>query len=134
MSSRHPDRIVVDTSAVIAVLQQEPGWEDLSARLEVADERLISAATAVEIGIVAESRNPAVTMQRIVRDFGLTVIDVDQQHSERAIEAWRRFGKGRHRAALNFGDCFSYALAESLGAPLLATGEDFRASDIDVIP
>ena len=69
-------------------------------------------------------------MHRLLRDAMVTVTDVDAEAADRAVSAWRRFGKGRHRAGLNFGDCFAYALADRTGFPLLCTGADFTETDI----
>ncbi len=70
---------------------------------------------------------------RFLRDVQIKIVAVDPDAADRALSAWRRYGKGRHRAALNFGDCFAYALAEQTGLPLLCTGDDFAATDLDVI-
>jgi ribonuclease VapC len=129
------DGLVVDTSAVVAVLQTEAGSDALIALLGAAGRRVMSAATRVELGIVVEARfGPAGgdVVERFIRDAGITVVAVDSAMADRALSAWRRFGKGRHRAALNFGDCFSYALAEHSGLPLLCTGSDFAATDLEL--
>ena len=123
--------VVVDTSAIMAVLRQESQAHRVRAILEAADERLISAATIVELGIVVESRTGGrMTIDRVVREFGLTVVDVDAKQARLALEAWRRFSKGRHPASLNFGDCFSYALSEARRTGLLWVGDDFAVTDV----
>ncbi len=128
--------VVVDTSAAVAVLLSEPGSDDLVGSLEAAAARLMSAATRVELGIVIEARLGAAgvdALSRFLRDAEIEIVVVDSDAADRALSAWRRYGKGRHRAALNFGDCFAYALAERTGLPLLCTGDDFAATDLDVI-
>lgn len=129
--------VVVDTSAVVAILQSEEGSDVLLERLAQSSPRLMSAATRVELGIVVEARLGAPgrdLVERFLRDADVEVMAVDADAADRALSAWRRFGKGRHRAALNFGDCFSYALAEDTGVPLLCTGEDFTATDLPTVP
>ncbi|MGH3802728.1 MAG: type II toxin-antitoxin system VapC family toxin [Pseudonocardiaceae bacterium] len=128
--------VVVDTSAAVAVILGEPGSDDLVGDLEGAAARLMSAASRVELGIVIEARlGPAGVdaISRFLRDADIEVMDVDIDAADRALSAWRRYGKGQHHAALNFGDCFAYALAERTGLPLLCTGNDFAATDLEVI-
>jgi ribonuclease VapC len=125
--------VVVDTSAVVAILQSEEGSDRLVECLAAAGVRLMSTATRVELGIVIEARfgpSGRDLVDRLLRDAAVELVDVDAAMADRAMSAWRRFGKGRHRAALNFGDCFSYALAEHSGLPLLCTGADFAATDL----
>ncbi len=128
--------LVVDTSAAVAVITGEPGSEELAVQLENAVARLMSAATRVELGIVIEARLwPAGqdVVDRFMRDAKIDILPVDADLAGRAMSGWRRYGKGRHPAALNFGDCFTYALAERTGHPVLCTGDDFAATDIDVV-
>lgn len=128
--------VIVDTSAAVAVVLSEPGSDDLVCYLDSAATRLMSATSRVELGIVIEARlGPAGAdaISRFLRDAGIEVVDVDIDAADRALSAWRRYGVGRHRAALNFGDCFAYALAERTGLPLLCTGDDFAATDLEVI-
>lgn len=127
--------LVVDTSAVVAVLLGDPGSDALMAALIAANDRLMSAATQVELGIVVEARLGPVgadIVPRFVRDAQIELVPVDGDTASRAVGAWRRYGKGRHAAALNFGDCFVYALAERTGYPVLCVGNDFAATDIEV--
>lgn len=94
------------------------------------------AAIRVELGIVIEARFwPAGqdVVERFLRDAQIEIVPVDADLAARAMSGWRRFGKGRHPAGLNFGDCFTYALAERTGHPVLCTGDDFAATDLDVI-
>jgi ribonuclease VapC len=128
--------VVVDTSAAVAVILGEAGGDQLAEHLENAAARLMSAAIRVELGIVIEARFwPAGqdVVERFLRDAQVDIVPVDADMAARAMSGWRRFGKGRHSAGLNFGDCFSYALAERSGHPVLCTGDAFAATDIDVI-
>jgi ribonuclease VapC len=128
--------LVVDTSAAVAVIFGEPGSSELAARLEDALARLMPAAIRVELGIVVESRlGPAGqdVVERFLRDAKIDIVPVDADLAARAMSGWRRYGKGRHPASLNFGDCFTYALADRTGHPVLCTGDDFAATDIIVV-
>lgn len=128
--------LVVDTSAAVAIVLGEPGGDDLAAYLENAVARLMSAAIRVELGIVMEARlRPAGqdVVERFLRDARIDLVPVDTDLAERAMSGWRRYGKGRHPAGLNFGDCFTYALAERTGHPVLCTGDDFAATDLPVL-
>jgi len=128
--------VVVDTSAVVAILIGEPGSDELIEALAEADQRWMSAATVVELGIVIEARlGPAGRgiVDRFLRDAGIEVVAVDQDAADLAVDGWRRFGRGRHRAALNFGDCFTYGLALARSSAVLCTGDDFAATDVDVV-
>ena len=126
---------MVDTSAAVAIIFGEPGSERLAAQLEGADTRMMSAAIRVELGIVVEARlwpGGQDVVDRFVRDADIDIVPVDRDQAARAVSGWRRYGKGRHEAGLNFGDCFTYALAERTGQRVLCTGNDFNATDIDV--
>jgi ribonuclease VapC len=128
--------LVVDTSAAVAVILGEPGSEELAVHLEDALVRLMSAAIRVELGIVVEARlGPAGqdVVDRFLRDANMDIVPVDADLAARAMSGWRRYGKGRHPAGLNFGDCFTYALAEQTGHPVLCTGDDFAATGITVL-
>lgn len=125
--------MVLDTSAVIAILQNEPGSDHLVEKMEKADSLKISAATVVEAGIVMCSRfgdAGEVEVDQFLFRLGVTIIPVTAQQAELARNAYRKFGKGIYPAALNYGDCFSYALAASLNEPLLYIGEDFNKTDL----
>lgn len=126
--------IVVDTSAVVAVLFEEPGSADVERQL-LGSRCVMSAATRVELGIVIEAKSgPAGTqlLEELLGRIGIEVVPVDAEVAAEAIVGWRRFGKGRHRAGLNFGDTFSYALSRRLGQPLLFVGDDFSHTDVSV--
>jgi ribonuclease VapC len=127
--------VVVDTSAITAILSKEPGADWLVHQLDVAEERLMAAPTAVELAIVLEARAPAGPglARRVLRDARIRVVSLDDDLAERALDGWRRFGKGRHPAAFNLGDCFTYALADSTGLPILCVGDDFRRTDLPTL-
>lgn len=128
--------VVVDTSAVVAILIGEPRSASLADELASRAPRMMAAPTLVELGIVFEARYGAVggaVVERFVRDAAVEVVGFDRTLADRALEGWRRFGKGRHPAALNLGDCFAYGVAAMSGYPVLCTGEDFAATDVAVI-
>lgn len=125
--------LVIDTSAAVALLK--PAGGGLIEALDAAGSRLMSAGSLVELGIVLEARFGPVGLgivERFLRDAQIEVIPVDQEQAGAAVGAWRRYGRGRHAAALNLGDCFTYALAEVTGLPVLCTGDDFARTDLPV--
>jgi ribonuclease VapC len=127
--------MVVDTSALIAVLNGEPGSVRIEAAMLAASRVVLSAATLVEASIVADSRRQpdgVAELDLLLNELGAEIIPVTAAHAETARLAYRDFGKGRHPAGLNFGDCFSYALARALGEPLLFVGNDFGRTDVEV--
>lgn len=127
--------IVVDTSAVVAVLWGEAGSEEIQRHL-LENQCVMSAATRVELGIVVEAKVGAAgtqLLEELLNRAEVEVVAVDADTAAEALICWRRFGKGRHPAGLNFGDTFSYALARRLGQPLLFVGDDFAQTDL-VVP
>ncbi len=127
--------MVIDTSAIVAILLNEPGAPRLTAALEAEPVRRISAAALVETGIVMLTRygeHGEREVDLFVQRAAIDVIAVTKEHAELARGAFRQYGKGRHAAGLNFGDCFSYALAAALDEPLLCVGDDFSKTDIRV--
>lgn len=125
--------MIIDTSALIAILFAEPDAEIYARALATADRCRISAANYVETAIVVEAQ----THNSGSRDFdtffrraGIAIEPVTEEHAHLARDGYARFGKGRHRAGLNFGDAFAYALAKASGEPLLYKGEDFGKTDI----
>jgi ribonuclease VapC len=125
--------MVVDTSALVAILFAEPDAERFARALGDAPVRLLSAVTRVALSFVIEGRkgeSGRADLELLLRDGGFDIVGVTPQQAEIAIEAFRRFGKGRHRAGLNIGDCFSYALAVTADHPLLFKGNDFSYTDI----
>lgn len=126
--------IAVDTSALMAILLGEPESDSLISALEADPDVLISAAIVAEAMIVAGRRNVADEMERLIEDLGLTIVPVTAAAARRVAEAYAVWGKGVHPAGLNFGDCFSYALARDHDCPLLYVGKDFAATDLAVRP
>jgi ribonuclease VapC len=127
--------MVIDSSAVLAIFLGEPERKQLLDAILEAARRQISAATVLEIGIVLESKrgeSAGREFDLFVVRANLEVVAVDAEQIEIARSAWRSFGKGRHPAGLNFGDCFTYALARSSGEPVLAKGGDFALTDIQL--
>ena len=126
-------RMVIDTSALVAIFLGEPERRAFLEHILQAETNLISAANSLETGIVLEARRGEAAGREfdlfIVR-AKLEVVPVDAEQVEIARSAWRKYGKGRHAAGLNFGDCASYALAKSLDAPLLFKGNDFSEMDV----
>jgi ribonuclease VapC len=126
--------MVVDTSAFAAVLLREPEADDFARLLVDAPLRLMSAVTRVELTCVIEGRlheAGRADLEQLLRDLGIEISAVTMQHADLAMEAFRRFGRGRHRARLNIGDCFSYALAKAMDLPLLFKGDDFIHTDVE---
>ena len=127
--------MVIDTSAIVAIFRAEPERRQFMQMIADADVRIISAATVLETGIVLESKrgeNAGREFDLFLSRMQIAVVDVDAEQVEIARRAWRKFGRGRHRAALNLGDCFAYALAKTSGEPLLAKGDDFAQTDIQL--
>jgi ribonuclease VapC len=126
--------MVIDTSAVVAILRQESGAEGLLNRLTSAGARRISAASLLETAIVLESKageRGGEQLDLFLARAQIEVAPVTMEQVRVARKAWRRYGKGSgHAARLNFGDCFSYALAQSLGEELLYKGADFAHTDV----
>lgn len=125
--------MVIDTSALLAILWDEPERRTFIEKIEAADARLLSAASLVETSIVIEARHGAegVKLLDLFLDrAGIEIAPVDDEQAREARLAFSRYGKGRHAAGLNFGDCFAYALAITSGEPLLFKGRDFAATDI----
>jgi ribonuclease VapC len=122
--------IVVDTSALVAVLLDEPGAEACASILETEEECLISAVTLAEAMIVTERRGAAAELMTMLDGLALEVVPVTTATARAVAAIYRRFGKGHHPAALNFGDCFAYALARERACPLLFVGNDFSRTDV----
>lgn len=125
--------MVLDTSAILAILFDEPERRTLTEAIEADPVRVISAASLLESALVVEARRgePAGReLDLLLHRAGAETVSVTADHVEIARRAWRRYGKGRHPAGLSYGDCFSYALAKSCGEPLLFVGDDFARTDI----
>jgi ribonuclease VapC len=125
--------VIVDSSALLSVVFGEPNFEVFAEAIDEAGACKISAATYVEVMIVAESRGSDRAVRHaelLIRDGGIAIEPVTAEQAFLAMRGFSRYGKGRHTAGLNFGDCFSYALAKALDEPLLFKGEDFRKTDL----
>ena len=125
--------MVIDTSAIVAILLREPDAVGYARCIADTSNRLISAVTRVELSFVLEGRTGdrgRSDIERFLADSQIEIAAVTLQQVEIAIEAFRRFGKGRHPAALNIGDCYAYALAKTTDMPLLFKGADFAQTDI----
>lgn len=127
--------IALDTSAVVAILLAEPEKSQFLGMIDQADRCIVSAVSRVEMSLVLEGRNGDIgklELDNFFRVSGAEIVAVTLQQVDLAIDAFRRFGRGRHKAGLNMGDCFSYALAKALDVPLLFKGDDFARTDLKV--
>ena len=129
--------MVVDTSAVLAVLLEEPDGALFLARLSGTPRPLLSVANWLELGIVIDSRKGPqwlAELDAFLEGLDVAVVPVSLSQARTARDAYRRFGKGNHPAGLNFGDCFAYALAKERNLPLLFKGDDFTQTDLRPAP
>jgi ribonuclease VapC len=125
---------VIDSSALLAVVLGEPDAELVAARLVEPVRKVVSAATLFEAAVAAERRGGLEArdrLDRLITRIDATVVPFDQHHLGWARDAFRRFGKGRHAAALNLGDCIAYATARHEVLPLLFKGDDFAQTDLE---
>jgi ribonuclease VapC len=122
--------IAVDTSALMAIVLNEPGADRCIAALEADDAILISAGTMAEALIVAYRRDVGEEMTSLIEGLGFNIVNVTQASAQRIAQAYARWGKGMNTAGLNFGDCFAYEVAKDHGCPLLYVGEDFSKTDV----
>ena len=125
--------MIVDTSALIAVLRHEPEADGFVELMLASSAVQVSAGTLLETHIVAERDGGAAEMADLLEAIGVEVVPVDARQVDLAFDGFRRFGKGRHPAGLNFGDLFAYALARALDAPLLFKGNDFARTDVKTL-
>lgn len=128
--------MVIDTSALLAILLAEPEAESFSRVIAADPKRLVSALSALEAAIVIHARKgPAGTreLDLLLHSAGVTIVSLDQEQVFLARTAYETFGKGHHPAALNLGDCCSYALSRSSGEPLLFKGNDFSRTDVAAV-
>ena len=128
--------MIIDTSALIAILFDEADAASYEAAIATAAVRRISSVSVLEAGMVLESRYGeagSLELDRLLHRARIEVADFTADQADVARRAFRRFGKGRHRAGLNFGDCASYALSKTAGEPLLAKGNDFSLTDLECI-
>jgi ribonuclease VapC len=128
--------MVIDTSAIAAIFLKEAERQAFQELIEQDGLRLISAANALEATMVLETKRGAVVGRELdlyLHRLNIEIVPVDFTQIEVARMGWRKYGKGRHPAGLNFGDCFAYALTKTSGEPLLAKGDDFRKTDVQCI-
>jgi len=125
--------VIVDTSALVAITFAEPGYQDLIAKLADASSAGIGTPTLGETGLVLAARlgrDPRDLIIRLLDEFSIEQIPFGDHHWREAVDAYLRFGKGRHKARLNFGGCLTYAVARLANEPLLFTGDDFSQTDL----
>jgi ribonuclease VapC len=125
--------MVIDTSAIVAILQDEPERALFIEAIEAADGRAMSTATFVEASLVIDARfglEGVRDLDLFIEKAGIELVPVDHEHAREARRAYSRFGRGRHPAGLNVGDCFAYALAIVANEPLLFKGDDFGRTDV----
>jgi ribonuclease VapC len=126
--------MVIDSSALIAIFFNEPERRLFDELIEADPIKLISAAIFLETAMVLERRaGKAPQLDKFIDHAGVEIVSVTREHAELAREAFRRYGKGRHPARLNFGDCFTYALCKASAEPLLQKGEDFKKTDLRLV-
>jgi ribonuclease VapC len=127
--------MIIDTSAIVAILFNEDDAQIYAEAISRADSCRVSAATFVETAIVVESQtknNGSRQLDAFIRRAGITIEPVTEEQAHIARQAFTDFGKGRHPAGLNYGDCFSYALSKAMSEPLLFKGKDFAKTDLSV--
>jgi ribonuclease VapC len=125
--------MVVDSSALVAILREEPGHEPFLQKALSSDRSMVGATVAFETAMVLSGRwhrDARSTLHGLLRTIGAEIVPFTEEHYEAAVSAFLRYGKGRHPAGLNFGDCMSYAFARVSGLPLLFIGDDFSKTDI----
>jgi ribonuclease VapC len=128
--------VIVDTSALAAIVFKEPGHAEVLGKLVGAVHPGIGTPTLAEAGIVLTARlqkDGRSLLLRLLQEFDITPVPFGEAHWREAVEGYRRFGKGRHPAALNFGDCLTYATARLAQRPVLCVGSDFSKTDVAVI-
>jgi len=126
--------MILDSSALVAILFKEPEAERLAGMIRDTDTTAIAAPTLLETAIIAEGRTLPGMAEKLDALLGAIrpeIVPFTAEHVNLARDAWRRYGKGRHKAGLNLGDCFAYALAKERGQALLFKGDDFAATDIE---
>jgi ribonuclease VapC len=125
--------MIIDSSAILAVILKEPGYERIVHELAAAPAIRIGAPTRLETGIVLTARlglRGKTVLARFLQENSIGTVAFGEAHASAALDAYSRFGKGRHPAALNFGDCCTYAVASAAGEPLLCLGDDFTRTDL----
>ena len=127
--------MILDSSAIVAIMLREPGFEGLIDKLDAASFVGIGVSTLIETSIVLSAtmkRDMRGLLARLMDESSIATIGMTEVHYGIALDAWLAFGKGRHRAALNFGDCLAYATARAAGQPLLCVGDDFARTDLEL--
>ena len=127
--------MIIDTSAVIAILFKEPNFETVFLTLTSAETAMIGAPTLTETGIVLRARlgrQSVGILERFLREFAIMTVPFGEEHWREAVKAYSLYGKGQHPANLNFGDCMSYSVAKLAAQPLLSVGDDFRKTDLQI--
>lgn len=127
--------MILDSSAIVAIFLKEPGFEALVDKLAVAANLGLGAPTATESAIVVGARlgmDGRNLVSRFLHEQDVAIVTFGNDHWRTAADAYARFGRGRHKAALNFGDCLAYAVAKLAGEPLLAVGRDFSQTDLEL--
>lgn len=125
--------MILDSSAVVAIFRRESTAPSMRAKIEATSIRAIGAPTLVETGLVLTARlgtSSIGSLSRFLEELKIFTIPFGEDHWREAVAAFDRFGKGRHPAALNLGDCMTYAVAKLSGEPLLCTGNDFARTDL----
>jgi ribonuclease VapC len=128
--------MIIDSSAILTVIGREPGYERIVHELAAASRVRIGAPTRLETGIVLTARfgpRGKTALARFLQENAIETVAFEDVHASEALDAYSRFGKGRHPAALNFGDCCTYAVASVAGEPLLCTGDDFTRTDLPLV-
>lgn len=127
--------MIIDSSAVVAIFLKEPGHEEVLQKLAATESRAIGAPTVAETGIVLTSRmrrNAIGLLARFLQEVEVATVPFGDDHWKEAVDAFDRYGRGRHEASLNFGDCMTYAVAKLADEPLLCIGEDFPLTDLRI--
>ena len=125
--------MIIDSSALLAIVFQEPGFEDILGRMEASDALAAGTPTLAETGIVLNARlgtNAHGLLERMLDELDIQEVPFGEIHWREAVDAYRRFGKGQHPAGLNFGDCMTYAVARLAGEGLMFVGDDFGGTDV----
>jgi ribonuclease VapC len=128
--------MIIDSSAILAVIGREPGYEQIVHQLAASPGTRIGAPTRLETGIVLMARfgpRGKTALARFLQENAIQTVAFDEAHAGVALDAYSRFGKGKHPAALNFGDCCTYAVASVAGEPLLFLGDDFTKTDLPLV-
>jgi len=127
--------MILDSSAIVAIVLREPGCEELVRKIADAETVAVGAPTLAEAGIVLTARlerDARGLLQGLLREWQAVTVAFGEEHWRETLSAYSRFGRGRHRARLNFGDCMSYAVSRLAGEALLCTGEDFPRTDLEL--